>query len=36
MRLLLCVLGFHSRFTQHDRWGVAKVCRYCDNVQAVS
>lgn len=30
MRRLLCWLGLHSRFVQYDRWGKARVCRYCE------
>lgn len=29
MRKLLCKFGLHSKFTQHDKWGAGKVCRYC-------
>lgn len=29
LRRLMCKLGFHSLFLQHDKWGSVSVCRYC-------
>lgn len=29
LRRVLCALGLHSTFEQHDCWGTARVCRYC-------
>lgn len=33
VRKILCKLGIHSIFVQHDKWGSAKVCRYCAYVK---
>lgn len=29
MRKWLCRIGLHSWFQQWDKWGTARVCRYC-------
>lgn len=34
IRKLICRLGMHSWFRQWDKWGTAKVCRYCSAVRA--
>ena len=33
MRKLMCRIGWHSTFTQDDKWGVARVCRYCSGTR---
>ena len=35
VRKVLCRLGVHSWFEQHDRWGTACVCRYCVAVHSI-
>lgn len=33
MRKMMCRIGVHSWFRQHDRWGSADVCHYCTAVR---
>lgn len=32
IRRVLCRVGLHSWFRQWDRWGSARVCRFCPAV----